>query len=347
MSKQNEITVPTPLLRDDGLLTNPGYCKRNLFEYNREKISANKWRIKEWDFYEISDGRYLVQLNYADISMGAAVTVDVRDMKTGEVLANTLALEAFTVNRNIMSVNGEKPFYFHRKIGKTTAIFDVKETTRRLYFSGSCKGKRLVIDMLAEKLPDQESLTIATPFRRPGYFFYTQKLNLMPTAGTVTLGGKTIVSFNPETAFTVLDWGRGVWPHSNMWYWGNGSTRLPDGKLFGFELTWGFGDESNATETALMYDGKTHKLGRVNVVTDPEIDNKWMEPWHFIEENGRFDMTMIPFYDNINHMMPLGLLGMDTHQVHGLWSGTVILDDGTKLTIENMYAFCEKVYNKW
>ncbi len=44
--------------------------------------------------------------------------------------------------------------------------------------------------------------------------------------------------------------GRGVWPHTITWYWGNGSTYL-DGKLFGFELTWGFGDESNATETAI------------------------------------------------------------------------------------------------
>ena len=58
-------------------------------------------------------------------------------------------------------------------------------------------------------------------------------------------------------------------------------------------------------------------------------------------------MTMTPFYDNCNEMMPLNLVGMNTHQVHGLWNGTVTLDDGTKLEIKDMYAFCEKVYNKW
>lgn len=40
-------------------------------------------------------------------------------------------------------------------------------------------------------------------------------------------------------------------------------------------------------------------------------------------------------------------VGMLTHQVHGLWNGTVTLDDGTVLEIKDMYAFCEKVYNKW
>ena len=157
MSKQIEITEPTPLLRDDGLLTQPGYCKRNIFRYNREKISASKWRIKEWDFYQICDGHYMVQLNFADISLGSAVTVDVRDLHTGKVLANTLALEPLTANRSIMTVNGETPFYFTRKMAGATVIFDVKETTRRLYFSGLCMGKRLQIDMKADKLPDQES----------------------------------------------------------------------------------------------------------------------------------------------------------------------------------------------
>ncbi len=40
-------------------------------------------------------------------------------------------------------------------------------------------------------------------------------------------------------------------------------------------------------------------------------------PWHFISEDGRLDLTMIPFYDNITNMMPLNLVGMTTHQVHG------------------------------
>lgn len=30
-----------------------------------------------------------------------------------------------------------------------------------------------------------------------------------------------------------------------------------------------------------------------------------------------------------------------------MWNGTAILDDGTKLEVKDMYAFCEYVENKW
>ena len=58
-------------------------------------------------------------------------------------------------------------------------------------------------------------------------------------------------------------------------------------------------------------------------------------------------MTMKPYYDHYTNLLPLNLFGMKTHQVHGLWSGKVVLDDGTELNIKDMYAFCEKVHNKF
>ena len=73
----------------------------------------------------------------------------------------------------------------------------------------------------------------------------------------------------------------------------------------------------------------------------------WMNERHFISEDGRLDLTMKPYYDHYTNLLPLNLFGMKTHQVHGLWSGKVVLDDGTELNIKDMYAFCEKVHNKF
>ena len=115
--------------------------------------------------------------------------------------------------------------------------------------------------------------------------------------------------------------------------------------IFGFEITWAIGDESNATETCLFYDGKAHKFGAVDVETFPK-DDKYMEPWKFISEDGRFNLTMTPFYD-LHSDLDLKIGRMHSHQVHGLWNGDVTLDDGTKLEIKNMYAFCEYVENRW
>lgn len=103
---------------------------------------------------------------------------------------------------------------------------------------------------------------------------------------------------------------------------------------------------SNATETCIFYDGKAHKFGAIDVETFPKPD-KYMEPWHFVSEDGRFDFVMTPFYDHHADTNALNLLRMHSHQVHGMWNGTAILDDGTKLEIKDMYAFCEYVENKW
>lgn len=35
------------------------------------------------------------------------------------------------------------------------------------------------------------------------------------------------------------------------------------------------------------------------------------------------------------------------HQVFGLFSGTMILDDGTKIELKDFLGFAERVYNKW
>lgn len=343
MNKQNQITSPTNLLDENGQLTNPGYCKNNLFIYNRENISASKWRIKEWNFYQFSNGRYMVQLNFFNISMASALTASITDLYTNETCSD-MAVELITPNKNFLDRNGDQPSHFEYEKNGRSCVFDVGLYSRHLSFQGKAKGKKFTIDATMEKFSPHESITIATPFDKKGHFFLTQKLNCMPTDATVTVGDK-VLRFSKKDTFTVLDWGRGVWPYSNMWYWGNGSMWL-DGKLFGFELTWGFGDESNATETAIFYDGKCHKIGAVDVVEDPET-NGWMKPWHFKSQDGRFDMVMTPFYDNYSNMMVLNKVGMVTHQVHGLWNGTAILDDGTVLEIEDMYAFCEKVYNKW
>ena len=176
----------------------------------------------------------------------------------------------------------------------------------------------------------------------------TCKENCLPCSGTFRYKDGEI-SFGKDDTFCVLDWGRVCTPYSLVWYWGNGSTYLTDEKgekhLFGFEITWGIGDESNATETCLFWDGKLHKLGPVDVETFPKPDG-YMKPWVFVSEDDRFRLTMTPFFD---HHTDLNILAMrmHSHQVHGRWNGTVVLDDGTEVEIRDLYAFCEYVENRW
>ena len=343
-SAQTEYTTPTKLISDDGTLLAKGWAKHNVFDYDRTKVVPQK-RGKEWDFYQVSDGRYMVQISFANISIGGYVSAALVDLKEGKIISNPMSLFLGGKNKYILPPKGDVPNNVKFKIGKAEFEFDTKLNERTLYF----KMKDVECNFKMDILDGHENITTVLPFKdEPTRFFMTTKQNSMPCEGTFKVGDK-IYEFSKKDSFCVLDWGRVNTPYKLVWYWGNGSTYIKgaDGKqhIFGFEITWGIGDESNATETCLFYDGKASKFGAVDVEVFPKPD-KFMEPWHFVSEDGRFDMTMKPFYDHHSDLN-VGFLRMNAHQVHGLWSGTATLDDGTKLEIKDMYAFCEYVENKW
>lgn len=342
MQEQIEITKSTKLLNEDGTLAVAGWARNNLFDYDR-RLAKPRWRLKEWDFYQISDGNYMVQISFFNITVASCASACILDLKTGAKI-DSMSLVLATRRRYIMPKKGDVPNFFRYERGNTVLQFDTRRNSRKLYYKGKAKGKPFELEFTMDICAGHENITIVTPFKdMPTRFFMTTKQNCMPCAGTVKWGDKTF-SFDKGNTFAVLDWSRGVWPHKNRWYWGNGTTYI-NGKLFGFELTWLIGDESKATETCLFYDGKAHKIGAVDLETPPQ--GRYMEPWHFISDDGRFDVTMTPTYDYANGVKVLGLAGMVTHQVHGLWNGYAVLDDGTKLEIKDMYAFCEYVENLW
>lgn len=343
-SKQTEYTEPTKLLADDGTLLAKGWARRNVFDYDRTKVNP-QMRNKEWDFYEISNGRYMVQISFANISIGGYASAVLIDLKAKKKISAPTVLFLGGKNKYVLPPKGDVPNNVKFCISGADFEFDTKENSRTLYFK---KGK-VECNFHMDILDNLENITTVLPFKdEPTRFFMTTKQNCMPCSGTFKVGDK-VYEFSKDDTFCALDWGRVNTKYKLVWYWGNGSTYITDAEgkkhIFGFEITWGIGDESNATETCLFYDGKASKFGAVDVEVFPKPD-KFMQPWHFVSEDGRFDMTMKPFFDYHNDTNAL-VLRMHCHQVHGLWSGTVILDDGTKLEIKDMYAFCEYVENRW
>ena len=68
--------------------------------------------------------------------------------------------------------------------------------------------------------------------------------------------------------------------------------------------------------------------------------------WTFSSDDGRFIMAFSPVIDRAS-CTDFKVLKSDQHQVFGYFNGTVILDDGTKLNVKNLFGFAEKVENKW
>lgn len=343
-SQQHEYTTNVPLLDVDGTLLVKGWARHNVFDYNRNNVKALSHR-KEWDFYQITNGKYMVQLSFANITLGGYISAVLVDLKAGKILSSSASYFLGGGNKYILPPKGDVPNCVKMSIGGADFRFDTKETERTLFY----KKDDVEVHFSMDIMPGLENITTVLPFdNHPDRYFMTTKQNSMPTEGCFKFGEENVM-FSKDDTFTVLDWGRVCTPYQLVWYWGNGSTYLTDSDgnkhIFGFEITWGIGNESGATETCIFYDGKAHKFGAIDVEEFPKPD-KYMQPWHFVSEDGRFDMTMEPFYDHHSDTNAL-VLRMHSHQVHGIWHGTVTLDDGTKLEIKDMYAFCEYVENRW
>ena len=163
----------------------------------------------------------------------------------------------------------------------------------------------------------------------------------MRARGRAVFDGKEYV-FHPETDFGTLDWGRGVWTYDNRWYWGSGNG-VVNGKPFGFNIGYGFGDTSAASENMLFYDGVCHKLDDITF----HIDKRdYMKPWTFTSTDGRFEMDFVPVLDRAAKI-DVKLIVTDQHQVFGWMSGKAVLDDGTVLEIKDLMCFAEDVHNKY
>lgn len=343
-SKQTEYTEPTNLLAPDGTLLAKGWARHNVFNYNRYHVKK-QLRRKEWDFYQLSNGKYMVQLSFANISLGGYVSAVLVDLQQGKTLKSVMSPFIGGKDKYVLPAKGDVPNTVKMTIGKASFEFNTEETQRTICF----KMDDVALDFRMDIMPGLENITTVLPFEGfPDRYFMTTKQICMPCEGTFKFGAESY-EFSKDDTFCSLDWGRVCTPYSLVWYWGSGSSYLYDenGKrhIFGFEITWGIGDESNATETCLFFDGKAHKIGAVDVDVFPKPD-KYMQPWKFVSEDGRFDLTMTPFYDHHSDLN-VAVMRMHSHQVHGLWNGTVTLDDGTKLEIKDMYAFCEYVENRW
>lgn len=339
---QHQITEKTKLLTSCGNVAQPGYCLRNLYEYNRNQVKL-PGRLKEWDFYQITNERYTVQATIANISIAGAGSLTIFDRTTGE--RHSAMLPVLLPKEKIkMPLSARAPSVLQVKSGSFDLKIENLGTVRNIFFSGKNKrGGDFKAKFAISQPAELESITFAVPFQQKKHFYYNEKINCMPTKGYVKIGNKTI-DFDPTDSFCVLDWGRGVWPYKEDWYWGNGSTRLPDGTIFGFDIGWGFGDMSAANENCVFVNGKGHKLDKIYLNKD---EHDYMKPWMFTSNDGRFEMTMTPTFDNFNSTRILGVVGNICHQVFGKWNGTVRLDDGTTLYIKDMTAFNEYSDNRW
>ena len=337
---QNEIKAPQKLLNEKGFLANPGWARQFHFEYNPENMTAPRSAAKEWDYYAIGNDEVVVALTLNDFGILGMTSISLLKPK-----------ENFDITKGsrVMGACLDQP-----KDDKGCCYIRTDDTEITFIRKGNKhylkadmtnfddQGNDIHVDITLD-LPETDRMVIATPFDEgPQYFYLNEKINCMPASGTVTLGDFTY-TFDPAKDMGVLDLGRGYWPAHNTWFWGSASGKL-NGKPLGWNIGYGFGNLSNATENMIIYDGVAHKFDRIDFGIPEE--GYLARPWHVVSNDGRFDMQFVPLMDRMSpsdRKKP----GSDQHQVFGYYTGKCVLDDGTVLEVRDFFGFAEEVHNNW
>ena len=338
--RNHEVIRRQPLLGEDGRISEPGWAREPVWEYDRKRISSPAFRIKEWDYYLVMNEDYGAAFTISDDGYIGLQSVSFLNFKEKWEHTETI-LTVLPMGRMKMPASSENcvteyrdkrlRMEFRAEDGKRTISCDFKD-----FFQGKAFYCEITLDQ-----PRMDSIAMATPWQKKKAFYYNRKINCMPAEGYMSWDEETYW-FHPEKDYGTLDWGRGVWTYDNTWYWGSGNGTV-GGKPFGFNIGYGFGDTSTATENVIFYDGKAHKLDDVTFHI-PEED--YMSLWKFTSSDGRFEMEFEPVLDRAARLSA-GLVSSDQHQVFGKMRGRAVLDDGRFIELKDFMCFAEKVHNRY
>ena len=120
-----------------------------------------------------------------------------------------------------------------------------------------------------------------------------------------------------------------------------------NGVRIGFNLGYGFGDTSNASENMFFYDNKAYKLEDVRFDIPISKGGKYdyLGTWKMRSQTKDINITFKPVL-NRHANMNLIFLKSIQNQVFGLFSGYVLID-GRLIYFEDVPGFAEKVKNNW
>lgn len=340
---QKKLT-PGKLLNSDGNLNEAGYSFNLVKEYNRKDIKGLKSRIKEWDYYYIGDSKYGLALTIADNSYMGMVSFSILKFDERKEIVTKSNIVFFTFGKWNAPSTSETGDWCIKKKNYSFEFYNDNGHRHIACFMADKKGKAFSCDIKLE-VTNQNSMVIATPFKKNRHFYYNQKINLLQvTNGSFTYGDMHY-DFSKD-ALAVLDWGRGTWTYSNTWYWSS-LNGVYKGHKIGFNLGYGFGDTSAASENMLFVDNEAYKLEDVEFIIpkDEKGKDQYMKPWKFTSKDGSIDLTFEPLIDRYANMNVLVIQSLQ-HQVFGKFSGTFKVN-GKVVELKDVIGFAEKVKNRW
>ena len=189
MDRQTEITTPGALLNEKGDLAHPGFSRALVQEYRRADVKVSPLRIKEWDYYLVNNGKFALALTVADNGYMGLDSVSLLDLEEGwEITKSPMSfLPLGKKHLPETSVTGDV-----HSAARGYGIHFIHEGEKRVLIAYMNKFGESALSARVELTEcPEDSLVIATPFDKPGHFYYNQKIVGFRASGYVNYNGKT------------------------------------------------------------------------------------------------------------------------------------------------------------
>lgn len=323
---EREITEAVDLCLPDGRL-NPAAVGWTRHPVHRANLRG--WgRRKRWEYWGLVTPGHVVGIVLSSLDYAAVHGIYVLDRATGQE----------TVRDAVVPLARGTGLPDRSGVGVAEAR--AKDLTIRIDQSASgtsirAAAREVEVDLHVDRPAGHESLGVVVPWssRR---FQYTVKDVARPVSGVLRVDG-TAHEVDASESFGVLDHGRGKWPYAMRWNWAAGS-----GPGRGIQLGGRWTQGTGMTENALLVDGRIHKIGEELAWTYDRSD--WLRPWTITGKRVRAELH--PFHERAARTN-LGVIGSETHQCFGHFTGWALTDDGERVDLDGLVGWAEEARNRW
>ena len=335
---EKEIIIPTALCDKKGNL-NPeaiGFARQPIIDCN---LSGHFMRKKKWNYWCVYGEEILFSATISHLDYAAVCFVYFLEYETQRYFEKTITIPLGSKVNMPSQVLETVNF---KSSDMTIQLTYFNGVTHLTVISPNFDGEHLHAELTIEHPPNDESLNVVIPWNRQTFQF-TAKHHTLPTSGIVKIGNRRF-TFSPEESFAVLDYGRGVWPRQATWNWGMAS-QLVRGQRVGLNFGGQWTDGTGMTENAIFIDGVMTKINEDVHFTYDRTD--FMKPWTIHSKfSDQVQLTFTPFFERVAETNAK-VIASSVHQMVGYYDGTIQLEDGATLCIQQMLGCIEEHVAKW
>jgi len=199
------------------------------------------------------------------------------------------------------------------------------------------KGPLLTGELTLHAADGAEPWALCTPTGYSGWT-YTQKHNALALSGELSYRQKPL---DLPRALGGYDFSAGYMRRETSWRWASISAMLPQGR-FGLNLANGV-NETGHNENCLWLNGQKHLLPPVSVRLNKQQPN---QPWRFTTADAALKLSFQPQQVR-QEKLNLGVLASNFRQYCGYYSGTVTLQTGEILELNQVPGLAEDHFARW